>query len=80
MKKSKSKKTTSQNKQKEIVMKKSKSKKYGIFYRSNGRWTATPYAGFTFTKKQWERPSLKKDIKEVKNKILKSRIKILLVK
>lgn len=51
--------------------------RYGIFYRSNGRWTSTPYAGFTFTKFTLNRRPLKEDLNTIKNYVLKSRMVIL---
>ena len=51
--------------------------RYGIFYRSNGRWTTSPYMGVTFTQYTINRRPLTEDIRMLKNKVLKSRIKIL---
>jgi hypothetical protein len=56
---------------------KNKQTQYGIFYRSNGRWTTTPYAGATFTWRTMTRNPIRKDIMMLKNYILKSRVKIL---
>lgn len=58
-------------------MRKTQTKRYGIFYRSNGRWTTTPYAGFTFTKYTMNRRPLVEDLNELRNYILKSRMKVL---
>jgi len=54
-----------------------KPQRYGIFYRSNGRWTSTPYAGMTFTKYTLTRRPINEDIKTLQNRILKSRVKVL---
>ena len=54
-----------------------KPQRYGIFYRSNGRWTSTPYAGVTFTKYTISRRPINEDIRDLKNRVLKSRVKIL---
>lgn len=51
--------------------------RYGIFYRSNGRWTTSPYMGVTFTQYTINRNPIKTDIKQLRNEVLKSRIKIL---
>ena len=51
--------------------------RYGIFYRSNGRWTTTPYAGFTFTRHMMNRRPLKEDINTLRNHVLKSKIAVL---
>ncbi len=51
-------------------------KRLGIFYRSNGRWTG-PYQGYTFTPYSATRNPVKEDIAFFKNKVLKSRVKIL---
>jgi len=51
--------------------------RYGIFYRSNGRWTSTPYAGATFTKYTLSRNPVKADISWLRNRVLKSRTKVL---
>jgi hypothetical protein len=51
-------------------------KRLGIFYVSNGRWTG-PYAGITFTKYTATRNPIKTDISELKNYVLKSRVKLL---
>ena len=57
-----------------------KSLRYGIFYRSNGRWTTTPYAGFTFTRYSLNRRPLKQDVATLRNYILKSKMMVLPVK
>lgn len=51
--------------------------RYGIFYRSNGRWTSTPYAGATFTKYTLSRNPVKTDISWLRNYVLKSRMMVL---
>ncbi len=51
--------------------------RYGIFYRSNGRWTTTPYAGFTFTQYSMNRRPLKETLNTLRNHVLKSKIKVL---
>lgn len=56
-----------------IIM--TKSKKYGIYYRSHNKWTG-PYVGLTFTKYMENRTPTKEDIKYIKNNILKTRIQI----
>jgi len=58
-------------------MQKTNKTRYGIFYRSNGRWTTTPYAGFTFTKYTLNRRPLKRDLNTLKNYVLKSRMVVL---
>ena len=57
--------------------KETQAKRYGIFYRSNGRWTTTPYAGFTFTKYTMNRRPLKEDLSALRNYVLKSRVMVL---
>jgi hypothetical protein len=54
--------------------------RFGIFYRNHGKWTTGPYAGVTFTEYQSKRNPWKADIREIKNHILKNKIKILPVK
>ena len=54
-----------------------KPQRYGIFYRSNGRWTSTPYAGVTFTQYTMSRRPINEDIRTLRNNVLKSRVKIL---
>jgi hypothetical protein len=56
-------------------MAKSKQKRYGVFYRSNGRWTG-PYSGMTFTKHSLERNPIQSDVAWIRNYVLKSRIQI----
>jgi len=58
-------------------MKKNNKTRYGIFYRSNGRWTSTPYAGFTFTQYTLDRRPLKEDLNTLRNYVLKSRMVVL---
>lgn len=53
-----------------------KQKRLGIFYRSNGRWTTTPYAGITFTPYQANRNPLKRQITDLRNNVLKSRVRL----
>jgi hypothetical protein len=55
-------------------------KRFGLFYRSNGRWTTTPYQGMTFTSYQVNRNPIKDEISFTKNYILKSRVRVLPVK
>ena len=50
--------------------------RYGIFYRSNGRFTTTPYGGMTFTLGQITRRPLREHIKTWQNYILKSKMVI----
>lgn len=57
-------------------MTKNKQKRLGIFYRSNGRWTG-PYAGMSFTNYTWNRQPMKGYTSEIKNYILKSKVKLL---
>jgi hypothetical protein len=59
---------------------KDKTVRYGLFYRSNGRWTTTPYLGVTYTAYQVSRNPLKKDISVLKNQVLKSKTRLLPVK
>ena len=54
-----------------------KPQRYGIFYRSNGRWTSTPYMGATFTEYTLNRRPINEDIRQIRNRVLKSRVKIL---
>jgi hypothetical protein len=56
-------------------MAKSNKQRFGVFYRSNGRW-AGPYCGMSFTKYSIERNSVKADIRYFANYILKSRVKL----
>lgn len=53
-----------------------KQARYGLFYVSNGRWNTTPYAGFTFTEYMMNHKPLNKEISTLKNRVLKSRIRI----
>jgi len=55
---------------------KTKQTRYGIFYRSNRKWTG-PYNGITFTKYTWNRNPMKTDLNDIKNNVLKSRVKLL---
>lgn len=52
-------------------------KRFGIFYKSHGRWTKTHYAGLTFTAYQMNRRPLKNDLADIRNYVLKSRVKVL---
>ncbi|HOT89735.1 MAG TPA: hypothetical protein PLC59_03965 [Bacteroidales bacterium] len=61
-------------------MKKLKRVKYGLFYWTSGRWTSKPYEGVTFTEKQLEDKILQYCIKNIKNNVLKTYIRILPVK
>ena len=54
-----------------------KQQKYGIFYRSNGRWTSTPYAGKTFSERSITRSPLREDLAWLQNYRLKSKMLIL---
>jgi hypothetical protein len=54
--------------------------RYGLFYRSNGRWTTTPYLGATYTAYQLKRQPVKGDILELKNYVLKSKIRVKAIK
>ncbi len=54
-----------------------KQQRYGIFYRSNGRMTTTPYGGMTFTAYQLNRRPLTEHVKTWQNYILKSKMEIL---
>jgi len=60
-------------------MAKEQKQRYGMFYRSNGRWTG-PYAGMTFTSYTLKRQPVRGDIKYLKNEVLKSRIQLRPVK
>ena len=57
--------------------KQAKAQRYGIFYRSNGRWTSSPYAGFTFTKHTMNRRPLQEALSTIRNRVLKSRVLVL---
>jgi len=61
--------------QQKIVMAKSRNPRFGLFYRSNGRWTG-PYAGQTFTAYTLNRQPVRGDVSWLKNYILKSRIQL----
>ena len=58
---------------------KSQQPRFGLFYRSHGKWTG-PYAGKTFTAYSINRNPMKADMAELKNRVLKSRVQILPVK
>lgn len=57
-------------------MAKNKNTKYGLFYKSHGKWTKTPYDGMTFTAHQAKRNPIKKTITFLKNYILKNKVRI----
>lgn len=57
-------------------MAKSNKQRFGLFYRSNGRW-AGPYCGVTFTKYTLSRNPVKQEIRFFANYVLKSRVKLL---
>jgi len=52
-------------------------KKFGLFYKSHGKWTTVPYAGVTYTAYQLGRNPVKQDVADLKNYILKSRIRVM---
>lgn len=52
---------------------------YGIYYKTNGRWTG-PYAGKKYTMRGLTRYPLSEDLKWLKNNCLKSRIQLRRVK
>jgi hypothetical protein len=56
-------------------MAKSNKQRFGLFYRSNGRW-AGPYGGLTFTKYTANLTNTKADIRLLANYLLKSRVKV----
>jgi len=58
---------------------KSSKQRFGIFYRSHGKWTG-PYAGLTFTQYSLSRKPVSSDIKWLKNRTLKQRIQLRPVK
>ena len=51
-------------------------KRFGLVYRSNGRWTTNTYSGFTFTAYQAKRNPVKGQIADLKNYVLKSKIRV----
>lgn len=57
-------------------MSKNKKPRFGLFYKSNGRW-AGPYCGVTFTKYTLSLNPVKQEIRFFANHVLKSRVKIL---
>lgn len=59
------------NKQKETA-----TTRFGVYYRSHGNWTG-PYAGKTFTRYSLSRRPISADLSWIKNRVLKSRIKIM---
>jgi hypothetical protein len=50
--------------------------RYGVFYKSNGKWSG-PYQGMTMTKYTSERKSVLQEIKDLKNYVLKAKVKIM---
>ena len=56
--------------------KKTNKTRFGIFYRSNGRWTTSPYAGVTFTKYTLGLKPMQDDISWLRNYVLKSRVAV----
>jgi len=60
------------------MAKSNNTKRFGIFYKSHGKWTG-PYAGATFTEYSINRNPIKSDIKDLKS-ILKSKVQIRPVK
>jgi len=60
-------------------MAKSNKQRFGVFYRSNGRWSG-PYAGLSFTNYSLGRNPIKADLSWIKNYVLKSRIQLRPVK
>ena len=62
------------------MAKKKSPQRYGIFYRSNGRWTSSPYAGVTFTRNGLKNREVRENIADIQNYVLKSKIMVLPVK
>lgn len=56
-------------------MPKSRKPRFGLFYRSNGRWSG-PYAGVSFTAYTLNRQPVRGEVSWLKNYILKSRIQV----
>lgn len=57
-------------------MVKNKAKRYGMFYMSHGRWIG-PYKGLTFTKWSTTRNPVKSRIANLRNNVIKQRVKVL---
>jgi hypothetical protein len=55
--------------------KKNKAQRFGIFYRSNNKWTG-PYAGVSFTKYTLSRNPVNSEVSFIKNHVLKSCIEL----
>jgi len=55
---------------------KEKSRRYGIFYRSNGKWIG-PYQGDTFTWYTSNTRPVREYVKECQNYILKAKVKVM---
>ena len=55
-------------------MKNKNNKRFGLFYKSHGEWTKTPYSGMTFTKYQVSREPIKGDIEFFRKNLLKSKV------
>lgn len=60
------------NKKDKQVMRKNNTR-FGLFYRSNGRWTG-PYGGRTFTAYSINRNPVKNTVWWLRNYVLKSRV------
>ena len=58
------------------MAKQNKAQKFGIFYKSHGRWIG-PYLGVTFSEYSSKRNPLKDDINYWKNYTLKSKVKLM---
>jgi hypothetical protein len=54
-------------------MAKSKKTRFGIFYKSQGRWVG-PYCGATYTNYTITRSTMKAEIRLLANTILKSKV------
>lgn len=63
-----------------MAIKNKSNTRFGIFYRSHGKWTTVPYRNITFTNYTVNRNPLKDEVSHLKNFILKSKIKIMPVK
>lgn len=51
-------------------------KRFGIFYKRNGEWVSSPYCGVTYSLYELGRNPIKDVVKYLKNRVLKSKIKI----
>lgn len=60
-------------------MTKSNKPRYGIFYKSHGKWTG-PYEGMSFTKYTLSRNPIRSDIEWLRREVLKSPIQFRQVK